>query len=214
MTIQIQIQIQIQRADAPTSYGARQLKILTRSEYQRSVEDLLGVDFDASAGLSQDNKIALFANNTHSSIVASSYSSYLLVAEEIADWSAERDFSPALSCNSYNEQCAETFVYTVAPSVFRRPLTTDESQAYMALADGTSTNGDVKAGITLALEAMLSSPQFLYRHELGEANPDNPDLDSDGFELTSYEMATFLSYTFTGSTPDQALLDAGSMRCV
>jgi len=194
----------------PTNYGARQLKILTRSEYQRSVEDLLGVDFDAAAGLSEDDKIGLFANNTHTSIVSSSYSNFLLVAEEIAQWSSARDFAPALNCNAMDQSCANTFISDFAPRIFRRPLNSEELGIYTNMADGTLTGGDVKAGITLALEAMLSAPQFLYRHELGEPNPNNPDLDSDGFELTSYEMATFLAYTFTGSTPDQTLLTAAS----
>ncbi len=198
------------RADQPINYGARQLKILTRSEYQRSVEDLLGVDFDAAAGLSEDDKIGLFANNTHTSIVSSSYSNFLIVAEEIAQWSAARDFAPALSCSSFDQSCVNTFINQFAPRVFRRPLDSGESDTYTRLADGTLTGGDVKAGITMALEAMLSAPQFLYRHELGEPNPSNTDLDNDAFELTSYEMATFLAYTFTGSTPDQTLLDAAS----
>jgi len=189
-------------------YGARQLKILTRSEYQSSVEDLLGVNFDAADGLSEDEKIGLFANNTHSSIVASSYSNYLLVAEEIAQWSSDRDFSPALSCNSINQDCANRLINDLAPRIFRRPLESDELITYRAMANGTRTGGDIRAGITLALETMLSAPPFLYRHELGEPNPDNPNLDSDAFELTSYEMATFLAYTFTGSTPDQILLQA------
>ncbi len=198
------------RADQPTTYGARQLKILTRSEYQRSVEDLIGIDFDAAAGLSEDDKIGLFANNTHSSIVSSSYSNFLLVAEQIAEWSAARDFAPALSCTTVDQGCANSLVNDLAPRIFRRPLTTDEAAAYQQIANGTSNGGDIKAGMTLALEAMLSAPQFLYRHELGEPNPDNPKLAADAFELTSYEMATFLAYTFTGSTPDQELLTAAS----
>lgn len=196
------------RADQTISYGARQLKILTRSEYQRSVEDLLGVDFNASAGLSEDDKIGLFANNTHTSIVSSSYSNFLLVAEEIAQWSAARNFAPALSCNAMDQGCANTFIDSFAPRIFRRPLSAEEGRIYREMADGSLTSGDIKEGITMALEAMLSAPQFLYRHELGEPNPNNPRLDSDAFELTSYEMATFLAYTFTGSTPDQTLLNA------
>lgn len=196
--------------DQAINYGARQLKILTRAEYQRSVEDLLGVDFDASAGLSEDDKIGLFANNTHTSVVSSSYSNFLLVAEEIAQWSAARDFAPALSCGSMDQGCVNTLINNVAPRIFRRPLNAEEVRIYREMADGSLTSGDIKEGITMALEAMLSAPQFLYRHELGEPNPNNPRLDSDAFELTSYEMATFLAYTFTGSTPDQTLLNAAS----
>lgn len=192
----------------PVSYGARQLKILTRFEYQNSVEDLLGVDYPVSDGLSADTKVGFFRNNTFAAIVPTSYSNYLLVAEDIAQWSADRDFSPALNCDSYNQDCADTFISEVAPKIFRRPLTEDEISVFETMANGSYTSGDVKAGIQMALEGLLSAPQFLYRHELGEANPDNNELDSDAFELTSYEMATFLAYTYTGSTPDDVLLTA------
>ena len=203
--------------DDEIHYGARQLKILTGTEYQNSVEDLVGVNFNVSEGLSADAQVGLFANNTHSSIVASSYSNFLLVAAEVAEWSSSENFaSTGLNCgNNIDQNCASRFMNDLAPRIFRRPLTEEEVEIYEVMADGSSTNGDVQAGITLAMEAMLSSPQFLYRHELGEANPNNPDLDSDGFELTSYEMATFLAYTFTGSTPDQTLMQAaanGSLR--
>lgn len=194
----------------PVRYGARQLKLLTRSEYQRSIEDLLGVDFDAASGLSEDAKVGLFTNNTHHAVSPASYSNALLVAEEVAQWSAARDFDPALSCASYDSACADRFVAKVAPRIMRRPLEAAEVGTYTAMARGDHSGGDVKAGLTMALEALLASPQFLYRHELGSANPDNPALDADAFELSSYEMATFLAYTFTGSTPDAALLAAAA----
>ncbi|MEM1189537.1 MAG: DUF1592 domain-containing protein [Pseudomonadota bacterium] len=193
---------------SPVSYGARQLKMLTQFEYQNSVEDLIGVDYEVADGLSADTKIGFFYNNTHSPVTAAAYSNYLLVAEEIAAWSAERSFSPALDCGSIGPACVDEFVNELAPRVFRRPLSDEERNSYRALADGSETSGDIEAGLKLALEALLSSPQFIYRHELGERNPANTSIDNDAFELTSYEMATFLAYTLTGSTPDQPLLAA------
>ncbi|TMP41134.1 peptide chain release factor 2 [Pseudoalteromonas citrea] len=192
----------------PVAYGARQLKILTQTEYQNTVEDLLGVNFLVSDGLSPDSQIGFFINNTHANIQPSNYSNYLLVAEELSHWAAENSFSPALNCTAINEACANSLVDELAPQIFRRPLTQDESQSYKLIATGFFHNGDIEAGMKLALEGLLSSPQFIYRHELGEQNPANSELDSDAFELTSWEMATFLSYTFTGSTPDQLLWQA------
>ncbi|WP_125784582.1 DUF1592 domain-containing protein [Pseudoalteromonas rubra] len=193
---------------APVAYGARQLKILTQTEYQNTVEDLLGVDFEVSDGLSPDSQVGFFINNTHAAVQPSNYSNYLLVAEEIAQWVADNGYSPALSCAAINEDCANRLIDELAPQIFRRPLTQDEADSYRLIATGFFNNNDVAAGMQLALEGLLSSPQFIYRHELGEANPDNSELDYDAFELTSWEMATFLSYTFTGSSPDQLLWQA------
>ncbi|GIX22424.1 MAG: hypothetical protein KatS3mg121_1207 [Gammaproteobacteria bacterium] len=188
-------------------YGAQQLKLLTRSEYQNSVEDLLGVDYAAADGLAPDTRVGYFHNNSYTAVLESSYDRYLTVAQEIAAWSAARDFAPALDCNGvYDQSCAERFLDQVLPRIFRRPPDAAEEGAYRNLANGTATGGDVKAGIELALAAALSSPQFLYRSEIGEPNPANPELGADATELTSYEMATWLAYTFTGSTPDDTLL--------
>ena len=195
---------------SPVSYGARQLKLLTQFEYQNSVRDLVGIDFEVADGLSADTKIGFFFNNTHSPVTAASYSNYLLVAEEIAEWSADNNFAPALNCSSFNNGCVNELIDVFAPKVFRRPLTQDEQDRYRAIADGSNTTGDIKAGIQLAIEGLISSPQFLYRHELGEANPANNVIDNDAFELTSYELATFLAYTLTGSTPDAQLLAAAA----
>lgn len=185
------------------TYGARQLKLLTKAEYQRSVEDLVGIDYNVASGLAEDNIIGYFVNNTTKVVVPTVYDQYLTVAEEIAQWSADRNFAGALTCGTnFNQTCANQFVNDFAPKVFRRALSSDEAAAYLAIANGSATNGDVKAGIQLAMEGLFSSPQFVYRHELGEANPNNNAIDSDAFELTSYEMATWLSYTYAGTTPD------------
>lgn len=194
----------------PVPYGARQLKILTQREYQNTVEDLLNVDYHVADGLSPDSQVGFFTNNTHSSVLSANYNNYLLVAEELAQWSADQNFENVMSCNALDADCAYALVNDVAPKIFRRPLTSEEQSTYESIALGTFNGGDIHAGMQLALEGLLSSPQFVYRHELGESNPDNPELDADAFELTSYEMATFLAYTFTGSTPDEVLLAAAA----
>ncbi|HEY8939127.1 MAG TPA: DUF1592 domain-containing protein [Cellvibrio sp.] len=189
------------------NYGARQLKLLTRAEYQNSLRDLVGLDHEVASGLSSDNIVVNLINNTQLSVSPSAYDKYLTVASEVAAWSASRNFSDVVSCNNnYDNNCANAFITQFAPKAFRRPLDTTEKATYTALANGTKTSGDIKAGIQLALEAILSSPQFLYRHELGEKNPNNTSLAADAYELTPYELATWLSYNFAGTTPDATLL--------
>lgn len=83
-------------------------------------------------------------------------------------------------------------VAELGEKLFRRPLTDDEKQKYGSLGGKT------------ALAAMLMSPNFLYRSELGAP-------DGHGhFKLTPYEVATALSYTFLGTTPGDDLLAAAA----
>jgi hypothetical protein len=58
-------------------------------------------------------------------------------------------------------------------------------------------------GIRLVLTAMLQSPHFLYRIELGVPQPDDRIV-----ALDAYELASRLSFFLWKSTPDDALLDA------
>jgi hypothetical protein len=55
-------------------------------------------------------------------------------------------------------------------------------------------------GAQAVISAMLQSPYFLYRSEIGTG--------TSTFTLTPFEVATELSYLLTGSTPDDTLLAA------
>ncbi|HET6585445.1 MAG TPA: DUF1592 domain-containing protein, partial [Nannocystaceae bacterium] len=57
----------------------------------------------------------------------------------------------------------------------------------------------------VVVEAMLQSPNFLWRVELS-----SPPGDGEVVALSGYEIATRLSYLLWGSTPDDELLDAAS----
>ena len=182
------------------SYGQRTLRLLTKAEYQRSVRDLVNYQTDLTASLPDDFISGAFVNNNPLSIDKARYTVYLANAERIAADVATR-WSSVLGCTP-SSSCASTLVNTLGPRIFRRPLDTTEQTAYLNVANGTSGSRTVAEGMQVALFSMLSSPQFLYRSEVGE-------LSSNGvYKLTGYEMASYLSYTFTGSTPSQALLTA------
>lgn len=191
------------------SYGQRMLRLLTKQEYQRSIKDLVNYQADVTASLPDDFISGAFVNNNPLAIDKGRYTSYLANAERIATDVATR-WNAVLGCTP-STTCASTLVNTLGPRIFRRPLTTDEQTAYLNVATGTTGGRSVTEGMQVALTAMLSSPQFLYRSEIGE-------LSSNGvFKLTGYEMATYLSYTFTGTTPNPTLLTAagnGSLNTV
>jgi hypothetical protein len=59
-------------------------------------------------------------------------------------------------------------------------------------------------GLRLAVAGMLQSPNFLYRVEVGEPDPEDPAR----LRYTSWEMASRLSFLLWNTIPDDALLDA------
>jgi hypothetical protein len=105
--------------------------------------------------------------------------------------------------------CANSWVSTFAPKAYRRPLDTSEVTNLMKVyAQGAMQ--DYKTGIKLMIEAIIISPSFAYRTELGppataDASGKYPDTT-----LTGYEVASQLAFTLLGTLPDSALTTAAA----
>jgi hypothetical protein len=101
--------------------------------------------------------------------------------------------------------CGLAAVLKFAETAYRRPLTTEETASYQTLwTDLTTTNGgSVTEAIQHGYDAVLLSPGFLYRTEVGDG------WASKG-PLSAYELASELSYFLADSPPDQELLSAAA----
>jgi hypothetical protein len=104
--------------------------------------------------------------------------------------------------------CVEKIVANLAHHAYRRPVSKAEVTALMkfvamAKASGQST----EQGIQLALEAMLVSPDFLFRIE----RDPNPLDATKAHRLSDVELATRLSYFLWSSMPDDELLGLSEM---
>jgi hypothetical protein len=113
--------------------------------------------------------------------------------------------SVAGSCASeptLSAACVNGFLDEFVRLVYRRPLTDADRAEYAALNDGVRTPAQaIRAMIVVA----LSSPRFVHQVEIdGTAVASSQDL----LQLTSYEIASRLSYTFWQTMPDAALLTA------
>ena len=101
------------------------------------------------------------------------------------------------------QKCVERIVTNLAHHAFRRPVTKSEVAAYMKFVGEAKGQGQsVEQGIQLALEAMLVSPDFLFRME---RDPDPLDA-TKAHRLADTELATRLSYFLWSSMPDDELL--------
>jgi hypothetical protein len=137
-------------------------------EYQNSIEDLVGIDFDIAGSIPFDTLIEGYTNNAFTSVTESHADAYLAVAQKVAAWSAERNFQGVVDCTSLSyEACQTLFFSDFATRVFRRPLTSAELTSYQAVFDSSLTGGDINIGLELGITALLSSPRFLYRSEAG-----------------------------------------------
>lgn len=105
--------------------------------------------------------------------------------------------------------CVSGSVATLGRKLFRRPLTTEESGRYGALyAKEVAVQGTAGAAEIVA-RAMLLSPHFLFRTELGA-----DDGKTGVVDLTPHEKASALSYLLADAPPDAELAaaaDAGRL---
>ena len=102
--------------------------------------------------------------------------------------------------------CVEKIVANLARHAYRRPVTQieiAELEKFVGIAEAHGQT--VEQGIQLALQAMLVSPNFLFRIE-HDANPTDP---AAVHNISGVELASRLSYFLWSSMPDDELLNLG-----
>jgi len=99
--------------------------------------------------------------------------------------------------------CARTILKALAHRAFRRPVTNADLQPLYGFYEKARATGDFENGIQAAIEAMLVSPEFLFRIEQDPrgALPGTPH------RITDVELASRLSFFLWSTMPDDELLD-------
>ncbi|AKF07252.1 DUF1592 domain-containing protein [Sandaracinus amylolyticus] len=187
--------------------GRRSLRLLTRDEYRATVADLLGIAAPDVDSFPVETSVRGYDNESNAQLVTGRHAdAYASAAETLV---ATVDPARFAACDLSSSDCQRQLVEAFGRRAFRRPLASDEVDRYVALFASDLIVGDARVGARLAMEAMLASPSFLYRSEVGEAQADGT------FALTSWEIATALSYLFWGTMPDEtlfALAESDSLR--
>jgi hypothetical protein len=180
------------------------IRKLTQTEYGNTVRDLTGLDIAPESRLLKDPEVHGFDNNAQLVSVSQLQADGYMRASE--DLTAALDLSDLLPCDpaSGEDACAEQFIDGFGARAFRRPLDEVERSIFVDLFGSSRDLEGFDMGISLAIQAMLQSPQFLYRPEFGV------DAPGDWVPLTDFELATRLSYLLWETTPDQALYDVAS----
>ena len=172
------------------AHGQRQLRLLTRDEYANSVKDILAVTVDTQRlPADKSEKDFKFPGEA---------SKGFLQAEDIKQL---YDMAVSIADRMTPEQVYRLkstakgqIVSALGYQLFRRHLTVAELARYQTVLD--------EQGHRALVTALLLSPNFLYRSELGQPVAGKTEV----YRLTPYETATALSYTYQGTTPDAQLL--------
>ncbi|HSR41932.1 MAG TPA: DUF1592 domain-containing protein, partial [Longimicrobiales bacterium] len=99
--------------------------------------------------------------------------------------------------------CAESIVARLARKAYRRPLTEGDRADLMAFYDRGAGEGGFEVGIRTALEAILASPDFVFRFEepAGGVQPDGT------YRISDLALASRLSFFLWGTPPDEELIE-------
>lgn len=182
---------------------------LNSTEYNATVQDVLGTKLQPANDSWRGGELAGFDNIASVlGVDEAQYDRYFEAAQALAtEVMAANDLrAKVVSCALTDPSCLQSTIEAAGLRLFRRPLTPDEIKTYRGVYDTARGLGDDEtASLTLTLQALLSSAEFLYRVEL------DPNPDSTGAHvLGSYELASRLSYFLWSSAPDDALLQSAA----
>lgn len=188
---------------------------LSRTQWSNAVRDLLKLTdiSEVDRTVSGDALIG-FDNEADSLYVTEQLRQQLATAaEQLADQvttnaSALARLMPANAPTSGSAR-ARAFITSFGQRAFRRTLTDSEVTTHLSLFDqGPTLYPDVDAfaaGASLVIQAMLQSPFFLYRTELGTVAA-----GASSIPLNDWEVASKLSFAITNTMPDDTLLTAAA----
>jgi len=173
------------------------LRRLTHSQYNNTVRDLLG---DQTAPANQfpaedfvDGFKDQYSAQNLSPLLAEAYST---AAEKLARNAFRNGDTRGLIPCKASEDCRGKFIRSFGLRAFRRPLDAGEVQRYSRL---FARETDFMKGAQLVVEAMLQSPDFIFRLDATSNQKWKP-----------YAAASRLSYMLWDSMPDTALMDAAA----
>ncbi len=193
---------------APESFSAAAavLRRLTRSQISNAVYDLLGAEVVVGDAF-EDSYDGVFATVGAATVTIAETGVEAFndaVEDAVSAAFADSTRSEALlGCvpQMVGEACVRGFLEGTGRRAWRRPLATEEVDQLITVAETAQGElGDVVEGVKWATVALLGSPNFLYRAELGEVGADGQ------FRFTPYETASRLSFLIWNSVPDESLL--------
>jgi hypothetical protein len=99
----------------------------------------------------------------------------------------------------YSQACVKQIVTTLIARAYRRPATSQEVEELLGLVTDVQKTDSLEEAIRLAIEAVLVSPNFLFRIERDHSAADKT------YQISDFELASRLSYFLWSSMPDEEL---------
>jgi mono/diheme cytochrome c family protein len=116
--------------------------------------------------------------------------------------SREKIFICRPAARADEEACAQKILSNLAHHAYRRPVTDEDMSQLMALYKQGAQGNGFEAGVRLALQKILVSPDFIFRAEYDPAGAQPGSVN----RISDIELASRLSFFLWSSMPDDELL--------
>ena len=198
--------------------GRSVIRRLNRSEYNRTIRDLTGVDFDVAGAVGMpDETVGESFDNLATALQFSDsqMEKFFAAAEFVLEKlyvpgkgkgpKGKTPLSPALE-RILNQPSGETLsprqvLERFLPRAYRRPIEPAEIDRLLKLFDQASIASPAREdAMRPVLKAILVSPNFLLRIERDRAKKSD-----EAYRLSDHELAARLSYFLWSSMPDAEL---------
>jgi hypothetical protein len=200
-------------ADDKPIGGEAVTRRLSQEQYRQVVADLFGPSIKVGGrfepDIRRDGLLAMGASQV--AVTASGLEEYDKIARNVAAQvvsEAHRDtLIPCKPANAKaaDDACASQFLSETGKMLYRRPLTTDELQSRVKVANDAAVGlKDFYSGLGISLSTMMVSPKFLFRQEIAETDPDH----AGQYRMDAFSKASQLSFFLWDAAPDPELLAA------
>ena len=200
-------------AEPENSASPLRVRLLTGQQYSNTIAQIFGADISDSVmaplpplhrtdGLLASG--AAFIGVTSDQLQQIQQAAASVAAKVIDE--THRDYliscTPASATES-DSVCAARFLRETGRLLYRRPLDETRVAGLVAVADAAAEQTeDFYAGLGLALESVLVSPEVIFIVDAVEPDPQRPGQE----RLDAYSLASRLSFFLWNTAPDDALL--------
>lgn len=200
--------VKLESGDFPRNPGRPTVRRLNRNEYNYTVRDLFGIDFQPGKDFPADGAGGEGFDNVGDAMFVQPalMEKYLNAAKRViaAIYEDPKQLDRVLVAKPGDTtppaKAARTVLLTHASLAFRRRVSDEDLAPMLALFEKKLAAGaSYEEALRPSLQALLIHPSFLFRIEADQ--PDKTEWKIDDFEL-----ATRLSYFLWASMPDRRLL--------
>jgi hypothetical protein len=184
---------------------------LSHAEYDRTLSDLLNLSVAEARNFPEEQpNLGPYEGGAGRAVNERLLNELTRSAESLAKQvvATPASYAAVVGCEPPGPTCRDQFIANWGLRALRQPLSVDEKARYTQLFDRGAellASGDgFRDGVQLVVEALLQSPKFLYRLEVGAGT------DAAGKTLTAHEVARRLSYMLWGTMPDAQLFEAAA----